>query len=84
MDVVAKSNAERQAAYRTRRARDSRALQLWLDDADKLALKRLARHWGISQAEAVARLIREADKAIMDGMDDEQFEEYLALPIVTQ
>ena len=78
MGVVAKSNAERQADYRARRARDSRALQLWLEDSDKLALKRLARHWGISQAQAVARLVRQADKEVVDGLDDEQFEEYLA------
>ena len=78
VSVAAKSNAERQAEYRARRARGSRALHLWLDDADKLALKRLARHWGISQAEVVARLVREADKEVLDGMEDEQFEDYLA------
>lgn len=76
--MAAKSNAERQAAFRARKVRDSRTVQLWLEDADKLALSRLARHWGVSQAEAVARLVREADKEVMDGMDDEQFEAYLA------
>lgn len=34
--MAAKSNVERQAAYRARRSRDSRAPQSWLDDADKL------------------------------------------------
>ena len=75
---MAKSNAERQAAYRARRARDSRPVQLSLDDVDKLALKRLGRHWGISQAETVARLVRQADQEIVEGMDDQQFEAYFA------
>lgn len=76
--MTAKSNAEGQAAFRARKARSSRTVQLWLEDLDKLALARLARHWGISQAEAVARLVRQADKEVMDGMGDEQFEECLA------
>lgn len=75
--MVAKSNSERQAAYRARRSRDSREVQLWLGDSEKLKLARLARHWGISQAEAVSRLVRRADEEVVAALDDAAFEEYL-------
>lgn len=74
--MAAKSNAERQAAFRSRRARDSRAVQLWLGEPEKLALSLLARHWGVGQSEVVARLLREADRAVVEGLDDGALEEY--------
>jgi len=75
--MVAKSNSERQAAFRARRSRDAREVQLWLGDSEKLKLARLARHWGISQAEVVARLVRRADEEVVAGLDDAAFEAYL-------
>jgi hypothetical protein len=74
--VTAKSNAERQAAYRARRERSARAVHLWLADSEKGALKRLARHRGVSQAELVAGLLRRAEDEATAGMDDGQFNGY--------
>lgn len=77
LGVAAKSNAQRQAEFRARRSRDARPVQLWLGEADRLALARLARHWDVTRAEAVARLVRGADREAAEGMDDASFEAYL-------
>ncbi len=52
-------------------------MQPWLGDSEKLALSRLARHWGISQAEVVSRLVRRADDETLADLDDAAFEAYL-------
>jgi hypothetical protein len=80
--VVAKSGAERQAAYRARQGRRSRAVSLWLADSDKGALKRLARHRGVPQGELVASLLRRAEVEATAGMDVGQIDDYYG--VVTQ
>ncbi|MGB7964116.1 MAG: hypothetical protein WCF12_14330 [Propionicimonas sp.] len=74
--MVAKSSAERQAAYRARQGRRAQAVQLWLADSDKGALRRLARHRAMSQAELVAALLRQAETEATAGMDDGQIDDY--------
>lgn len=74
--VVAKSNPERQAAYRARQGRHSRAVHLWLAGSDKGALKRLARRRGLTQVELIAALLRQAEDAATAGMDDGQIDDY--------
>ncbi len=71
---MSKSAAERQAACRKKRAaagkdgNGQRRLNTWLDTRTFLALARLARHHGVSQAEMLARLIEPADDAILAGL----------------
>lgn len=72
--------AERQRAYRTRRAtagdNGERRLQAWVTTKTDLALDRLARHHGVTRRAMLERLIVDADDSIQHGLDDEAFENY--------
>ena len=86
-----KTASERQAAYRARvqageggialNAEDpgqgARRLDLFLPTGEALALRRLARHKGVSQAQIMADLIAKADRQATAKMDDEAFSEYV-------
>ncbi len=77
-----KTNRQRQAEYRARRAEaggnGERRLNTWLPTGTMLALSRLARRHGVTQRETLARLIAEADKAILDKLepDSREWQEY--------
>ncbi len=85
------SAAERQAAFRARamrgeggialRASDPgqgcRRIDLFLPTGAALALRRLARHKGMSQAQVLADLIVRADERMASRMDDAQLDEYV-------
>ena len=68
---MAKTAAERQAAYRKKRpyagaeGNGERNLNMWVHTAAALALARLARHQGLSQREVLERMIVAADDAIL-------------------
>jgi hypothetical protein len=68
---MGKSNAERQAAYRARRAEagdnGERRLNTWLSTAAALALERLARHHGLTQRALLERLLIEAQDNVTAG-----------------
>lgn len=72
------TNADRQAAYRKRRAEagenGERRLNTWVTTGASLALARLARHHGISQRAMLERLIVQADDAILQQIELESEE----------
>jgi len=78
---MAKSNAERQAAYRQRHLKDvdgnGERLSLLVDIHAKLALERLARRYAVTQRAMLERLIVEADKAVKADMSAEQYAAYV-------
>lgn len=60
---MAKTNAERQAAYRARRIGETR-LNLWIADSAALALERLAEHGGTTKRATLERLLIDAGEAL--------------------
>ena len=72
---MAKTAAQRQAAYRARRDtagenRDGdRRLDLWIGTPVHLALGRLARRHGVPKRQMLEHLIRQADDAIIGTLD---------------
>lgn len=70
---MGKTNSERQAAYRARRAEagdnGERRLNTWLSTAAALALERLARHHGLTQRAMLERLLLEARDNVTAGLD---------------
>ncbi|AOK00715.1 hypothetical protein [Burkholderia vietnamiensis] len=72
---MAKTAAQRQAAYRARRDtagenRDGdRRLDLWIGTPAHLALGRLALRHGVPKRQMLEHLIRQADDAIVGGLD---------------
>lgn len=70
---MAKTAAERQAAYRERRPMtgttgDSR-LNTWVSTSTHLALARLARRDKVTQREILERIIRAEDDRILSSLD---------------
>jgi hypothetical protein len=67
---MAKSNAERQAAYRARHLKDENGtglrLNLVIDAHAKWALERLSVCYGVTQREMLERLARDAERATLD------------------
>jgi hypothetical protein len=66
--MTAKSNAQRQAEYRRRRPFASengeRRLTTWLTTGSALALRRMARHHGVTQRAMLEQIISAADNQI--------------------
>ena len=80
---MAKTNAERQAAYRKQRAfagpggNGERRLNTFVSTGTALALARLAKRYGVTKREMLERLINEADQLIEDTLQtDEEWEIY--------
>lgn len=71
---MAKTTAERQAAYRASRdcagddGNGERRLSAWVNTSTYYALGRLARHYGVTRREVVERLITVEDTKILAGM----------------
>jgi hypothetical protein len=69
----AKSSAERQAAYRSRKNRGPEggevAINHWVTLSNKLALERLACHYRCSESDVLNKLISQADKAIHERFE---------------
>ena len=84
---MAKTVAERQAAYRKGRAEagenGERRLNTWVSTSSFLALDRLAKRYGVTKREMVERLVLEADQQIV-GMLDPDSREWGAYFSVTQ
>jgi len=70
---MAKTVAERQAAYRKGRPvageNGERRINAWVSTAAFLALGRLARRYGVTQREMIERLVLESDQEIVDALD---------------
>jgi hypothetical protein len=80
---MAKSAAERQAAYRLRRNEgegDSR-LNTWITSSANFALDRLAIHYGVTKRVMLERLIENADDEIMKSMDETSSSNYIDAPL---
>jgi len=72
------SNAERQAAYRQRHLLDvdgqGARINMVVTVQAKAQLERLARHYGVTKRELIARVLVEEEGKVVDGLgrDDEQ------------
>lgn len=81
---MAKTAAQRQAAYRARRlhagqdGNGERRLSVWVDTSTWLALARLARRYAVTQRTIVERLIRAEDEHVLAAIepDSPQWREY--------
>ena len=81
---MAKSAAERQAAYRARRPMagrngdGERRLNTWVSTGAHLALGRIARRYGVTQREVLERFITAEDDRILEGIDTDtpEWDEY--------
>jgi hypothetical protein len=73
--MMAKTAAERQAAYRASRhqagpnGNGERRLNTWVSTGTHLALERLARRSGVTQREMLERLIRTEDDSVLAGLE---------------
>lgn len=79
---MAKTTAERQAAYRASRYRagpngnGERRLNTWVSTGTHLALERLARRSGLTQRDVIERLIRAEDDGVLAGLKPDTPEWY--------
>ncbi len=75
---MAKTVAERQAAYRKGRAEagenGERRLNTWVSTGSSLALDRLAKRYGVTKREMIERLVLEADQKIVGSFDPDSRE----------
>jgi hypothetical protein len=68
---MAKTVAERQAAYRMRRheGEGDRRLNMWIRSVANLALERLARRYGVTKREMIERLAVVADDEVLRTLE---------------
>jgi len=68
----AQSNAARQAAYRQRHLYDvdgqGERINMVVTVQAKAQLERLARHYGVTQREVLARVLATAERMVVDGL----------------
>jgi hypothetical protein len=76
---MAMSAAEKQARYRQRHIKDGdrERLQAVISLHAKLALGRLARHYGLTLAGMLERLALEEAARVTTGMDSDQFKRFV-------
>ena len=71
---MAKTAAERQAAYRASRYKagpngnGEKRLNTWVGTGTHLALERLSRRYGVTQREVLERLIQAEDEGVLASM----------------
>lgn len=83
---MAKSSAERQAAYRARQDSEGadgngqRRVSMWLSTGAALALARLARRYGVTQRVFVENILFAEDERVLATMtiDTAEWESYFA------
>jgi hypothetical protein len=70
---MAKTAAQRQAAYRARRAsgdgNGERRLNVWVSTGAALGLDRLARRYGVTKREVIERLLKAEDDRVLAGIE---------------
>lgn len=87
---MAKTAAERQAAYRARRPmagrNGERRLNTWMSTGAHLALTRLAKRYGVTQRELLERFICTEDERILAGFEPHtpEWDDYLSIKPVTR
>ncbi len=79
---MAMTNAEKQANYRQRKIKegDGERLQAVISLHAKLAIERLARHYGITQAALIERLAMDEQKRVTDTLEGDAYRVYLGEP----
>lgn len=65
---MAKTNAERQKAYRDKK-QDDKALHVWISQEASHALKRLSSHYDEPQKNIIQEMILLADKSVIDSLE---------------
>ena len=78
----AKTNAERQAAYRKRHLKDWRTvdsahINMVVPAHTKSQLERLARYYDVTLREALERVLAEAEGAILAGLSSRDQKQYM-------
>ncbi|MBK7674319.1 MAG: hypothetical protein IPJ27_16415 [Candidatus Accumulibacter sp.] len=89
---MAKTAAQRQAAYRARRplagedGNGERRLNLWVSTRTDLAIERLARRYCVTKREIVERLVIAMDDRIIATLDIDapEWDQYFTAASVTQ
>ncbi|MEF8768873.1 hypothetical protein [Candidatus Accumulibacter contiguus] len=89
---MAKTAAQRQAAYRARRphagedGNGERRLNLWVSTHTDLAIERLARRYCVTKREIVERLVIAVDDRIIATLDIDapEWDQYFTAASVTQ
>lgn len=89
---MAKTAAQRQAAYRARRphagenGNGERRLNLWVSTRTDLAIERLARRYCVTKREIVERLVIAMDDPIIATLDIDapEWDQYFTAASVTQ
>ena len=73
-----KENAKRQDEYRKRNIKEGtdQRLNVILDQETKLALERMAKHYGVTNKELLNRVLLAAQKKLVASLDDTQKVEY--------
>lgn len=77
---MAKTTAERQAAYRDRQAHGGkdgdgqRRVSMWLSTGVALALARLACRYGVTQRELIERMVLAEDERVLAGIPSDSAE----------
>lgn len=76
---MAMTNAEKQASYRQRKIKegDGERLQAVISLHAKLAIERLARHYGITQAAMIERLAMDEQKRVTDTLKSDAYRVFL-------
>ena len=76
---MAKTNAERQAAYRRRKMHSDEGLfriDIQCGTHMKMTLERLASYYGVSQKAVLNTLLLDAEKRLVKGLTDAEADEY--------
>ncbi len=78
---MALTNAQIQAAYRARLCKDldtasASRMDMVIDSASLMALKRLAAHQGVTQRAMLQKLIDVAQRALLNTLDGDQQDAY--------
>ncbi len=80
----AQSNAARQAAYRQRHLHDvdgqGERINIVVTVQAKAQLKRLARHYGVTQRDLLARVLADAERIVVDGLGRGEEKSYYQAP----
>ena len=78
---MALTNAQRQAAYRQRHLRsadgEGARLNLVVSHHSARQLTRLATHYGVTKRAMLEQLLKEAETAVLDGMNWQKQKAYL-------
>jgi hypothetical protein len=87
---MAKTAAERQAAYRARRPMvgtvGEKRLNTWVSRQTHMALARISKRYGVTQREMLERFIKAEDDRILGGIEPNtpEWDAYLGIKPVTR